>query len=166
MNSPIYALFDEHFHVDSSSLSTVAFKAIASSIFDRSLRVHSTHSPFLFFSSLKHSSKILGPEMKEIGSSVFLPRLRFSIYLLGLSPSSVGRQRYPILTQTCIRSIPSSWRPLSIFISTTWASKYPMRLATFLSSLNFLLLEITPILIPYLRCVFLISRRTRFWWFI
>ena len=41
LNSPIYALFDEHFQVDSSSLSTVAFKAIASSIFDRSLRVHS-----------------------------------------------------------------------------------------------------------------------------
>ena len=42
MNSPIYALFDDHFRVERSSLSTVAFKAIASCIFDRSLRVHST----------------------------------------------------------------------------------------------------------------------------
>ena len=33
MNGPVYALFDEHFHVDSFSLSIVAFKAIAATIF-------------------------------------------------------------------------------------------------------------------------------------
>ena len=33
-------LFDDHFHVDSPSLSTMTFKAIASPIFDRLLRVH------------------------------------------------------------------------------------------------------------------------------
>jgi len=42
MNSPIYALFNDHFHVDQYSLSTVAFKAMASAIFDRSLRVHNS----------------------------------------------------------------------------------------------------------------------------
>ncbi|KAF8811995.1 hypothetical protein BYT27DRAFT_7335959 [Phlegmacium glaucopus] len=42
MNSSIHALFEDHFHVEWASLSTVAFKTIVSAIFDRSLRVHNS----------------------------------------------------------------------------------------------------------------------------
>jgi hypothetical protein len=42
LDSPIYSLFDDHSQVDGSSLSTMTLKAVASSIFDRSLRVHNS----------------------------------------------------------------------------------------------------------------------------
>ena len=158
MNSPIYALFDEHFQVDSSSLSTVAFKAIASSIFDRSLRVHSM-LPIFSLAPFRYSnlySKILGPEMEGLGHSMFLPRLHSKIYLLGwiLSQDAHHRsQRNHSLIQTCIRYTHSFSPPLSISISIAWAAKTSMPPTSFSSSLISFTQRITAILTPSLRYV-------------
>ena len=124
MNSPIYALFDDHFRIDSSSLSTVAFKAIASAIFDRSLRIHSMFPVFCLVSYLRysnHSSKILGPEMEGLGRTRFLLISHSNTYHPGwiLSQAEKRLQRYHTLIQTCIPFTLSYSPRLSISISTT-----------------------------------------------